>query len=486
MAGVNALFLPGGAKNINLVCLLLAVCFLLFLPLKKEMWYDESISVLISNGFSHETAGELSATQSVSSETLAKMNTSAMVYKATVIDNGNSFIYNIALHYFCLVCGKSIGTYLWFSKLWGAASLLAFFTLCNLLFEGSIFTALALVLFLTDKVFWGMGHEIRGYQMGIFFIIMATVYCYKFLYRQEKSLYLLLTGLFCVGAVLSHYLSVYAILVLVAYLIFTKKAALFSAKNVGAMLLPVALVGIYLAVSISGFQKMSNMNAHIKEKSLTEGFSIVKALILSLKFTSANFKIAFTAFKDATPVILIAFAIIAALYFAALKLATSQIEKRNLNFLVILGVSGTILLAALSIKSQHYTALYFRYYSFCVPFSTLATAYMLKIFFTNARVNKIMAAGIATVVFIPCIAIFALSIIKHKPELSYNHIAIAAELVKSNISTIEIPDWRDAMMIQSFLPANKNVQYLMNTSSQDFVLHTSDGLQKIPVIRLDN
>ena len=88
----------GLAKKINIFCLLAAIIAVLLLPLKKEIWYDETISMQCSKGISSDAPSLFANTNTTNSETLAGLNTAGNVFNATVLDNGNSYLFNIGLH----------------------------------------------------------------------------------------------------------------------------------------------------------------------------------------------------------------------------------------------------------------------------------------------------------------------------------------------------------------------------------------------------
>ena len=234
----------GLAQKINIFCVLFGIAIILFLPLKKEIWYDETISVLCAKGLSHDTPLQFADSSVVSSETINRLNTNANVFEATVNDNANSYLYNIGLHWFSSVCGNSIGAYMLLTKLLAIASILAFFMLCRQILGNNYFTTLALILFNCDIDFIGMSHEIRAYSMGILFITLAGIYFFRFL-KDDKPLHLFLTGLFSVAAILTHFLSVYIILVFLGAMLLYKKASLFNLKNIVAIMIPVALIAFY-------------------------------------------------------------------------------------------------------------------------------------------------------------------------------------------------------------------------------------------------
>ena len=481
----DSVFSIATIKSINLFCLFIAVFLMLFLPVKKEIWYDETISVKCSQGISHDTRAEIGQSGTVSSDQIRQLNTFGNVYHATLVDNGNSFLYNLLLHWFTLMFGNTLAMYNLFSRLCGVAALLAFFKLSRWFLGNTIFTSLAILLFVSDNDFWGMSHEIRAYALGIFFVTMAVAHCVRFINGEEKPIDLMLTGLFSVGAVLSHYLSVYVILVIVGYMVFAKKGKLFAPKNLLAMALPVALIGLYFALSFSAFGNMSNQNHKIAERLASQGFSISEVFIRSIRFTDVNFKAIFPSFKANTPIIMVSFLLVIGLFIAGYKLCTAE-QRKNMIMLGVLGVSSSVFLALLSLKAHHYTALYYRYYSFCLPFATLFVAYVLMVIAQSKKLNMILRGGVVALFLLPCLLLFAKGIKPGKTDVKYNHLGIAGKVQKENISKLGVPDWDDALLTQCFLPANQKVDYIPNTESADFVFYKPQGVEKIALIRRDD
>jgi hypothetical protein len=474
---------PGLAKKINILCLLAAIVVVLVLPLHKEIWYDETVSMLCSKGISHDSPALMGNATTVSSTALEQMNTLKNVYKATVLDNGNSIIYNVKLHYFTLLFGNSISMYMLFSKLCAIVTLLAFFALCRLVVKDGIFTSVAILLLAADLNFIGMSHEIRAYELGMCFCTLAAVFFYKFMYDEEKPFYLFLLGLFSVGAVLSHFLSLYVIVVFLGYMVASKKAKLLSGKNIPAMLVPVALVAVYLACAYMGLKYMSHENEKFQAKAAALPFSAVHVLFRSMAMGALDFKAVFPAFGEKKLAVIFSVLLLAALYIGALKSAENKEEKRNLNLFLILGASGTLFLALLCFKSGHYTALYNRYHSFCIPFACLFTAYTFYLMAKSAKVQMTLKAAAMAVIVLPACGLFVIAASKVKDNVEYNHIAIAKEIVRDKVSKIEIPTWDDAFLIQSVLPRGYKIDYVLNAASPYFTLYKAGGPEKVPLIR---
>ena len=473
---------PAIAKKVNIFCLLIAIVVVLVLPLKKEIWYDESISILISKGINNDSKTLFANSTTISSATIEQLNTLPNVYKASVIDNGNSFLYNVCLHWFTGLFGNSIPVYMLLSKLSSIAALLAFFVLCRLFLKDSIFTSVAIVFLATDLNFIGMSHEIRAYAMGAFFITLAVVYLYRYLWENEKPLYLFFIGLFSVAAILCHFLSVYAVLVFLAYLVFVKKAKLLSLNNLIAIMIPVLLIATYFYFSFVGLKYMSNQNEAIAHKAAMEPFTLLHVVYRSMAMVAIDFKVVFASFTAKKTVGIASFLLVIVMYMMALKNANDKTEKRNLHLLFILGVAGSFFLALLCFKSHHYTAMYNRYHSFCIPFACLFTAYVLYVLFKKPGVNMAIKGGVLAITLLPCCALFVLFLRTSNPPLRYNHIALAKEITTDKVAKIEVPDWNDAFLIQSFLPQGYKIDYVLNKSSLYFTLYKANSTEQVLII----
>ncbi len=475
----------GLTEIINLVCLITGIFIIILLPLKKEIWYDETVSILISKGISPDTKQLFADNTPVSSATLHQFNTIPHVFEATVSDNANSFIYNLALHWYTQLCGNTIAGYMWFSKLIAIATLIAFWFLCKLFFNNNIFTSVAILLLSTDIDFVAMSHEIRAYAMGILFITLAAVNFYKFMYRAEKPVWLFLTGLFSVAAVLCHFLSVYVVVVFLVALIYNKGRALFATKNIIAIVMPVLMIAAYFLGTYSGLQTMSRQNHEIQERALAAGFSNLEVMSRAMKFTAVNLKLVFPSFMGSRQVIIMSFLLAVALYGAGIKLAKDKEQKSTLHLLLALSAGSSIFLALLCAKSHHYTALYYRYFSFCLPFCCLFVAYLLYLFFTSPRIKNAIASGIAVVIILPSVLLFVQWVKNTKPVQKYNFTDVAGIITASGYNKIEVPQWRDAFLINALLPDGYKIDYFRNPAATEFTVYKAEGITKIPVIRND-
>jgi len=476
----------GLTRKINIFCLLAAMAIILVLPLKKQIWYDETISILCAHGISHATPAQLANTTTLTSDTLNALNTPGNVFTATVYDNANSYLYNITLHYWAILFGNTLSAYMLLSKLCAIVTLLAIFTLCRQFFGDSPFTAIALLLLLTDNNFTGMSHEVRAYAMGIMLVTLAAVPLCRYLFAEEKARYLLLTSVFSVAAILSHFLTAYIILVFIAALVILKWRTLVTLKNILCILLPLSALVLFFALSYQGLQVMARQNHDIQKRLSSVPFSLGEVLLRSVKFTEINFKIVFPAFTGSLAIIIASLVLLKALYIYGYLAARSLRERQKLIILTALAVSSTIFLAALSIKAHHYTSLYNRYYSFCVPFCSLATAYILYLIFKNVNCSSTAYGGLLSVIVMPSIMLCILFNRPTKPAQAYNHIDIARSIITGKAATLTVPAWNEALLVHCFLPANTSLQYIRDTTNPNFTIATPGASPiTIPVIRHD-
>jgi hypothetical protein len=476
---------PVLSKKINIICLLVTIVIVLVLPFKKEIWYDETVSILCSKGISHDTPGLFANTNTLSSATLQQLNDTKHVFNATVVDNANSFLYNISLHWFTSLFGNTITAYTLFSKLCAIAALLSLFFLSRLMLKDHLFTAAAVLLLGVDYGFISISHELRSYTMAIFFVTMAAAWGYKFLFQNGKPLYLFVTAAFSVAAIMSHFLSIYIVLVLFGSLLAFKSNALYYVKNIAALLVPVAFLALFLFYSRSGLKIMGHQNQDIQQAHATSHFNMKYVVFRSIRFTAINFKAIYPAVRNYKTVSILSFLLVIALYITGIKVANDKTERRNLHWLFILGVSSSVFLALLCVRSHHYTSLYYRYYSFGIPFCSLFVAWALYLCIKSSKVNKLIKYSLPVLVIGPVLILSVLQVRKDIPEVKYNHAAIAEEITRNKIDKLDVPDWRDALLVQSLLPNGYKIDYFRNPDVPFFVLHSATSEERIPVIRQD-
>jgi hypothetical protein len=56
---------------------------------------------------------------------------------------------------------------------------------------------------------------------------------------------------------------------------------------------------------------------------------------------------------------------------------------------------------------------------------------------------------------------------------------VAKEIVRDNVSKIEVPDWEDALLIQAVLPKGYKIDYVLRPASPYFALYKNGIVEKI-------
>jgi hypothetical protein len=469
--------------KINIASLLLAIAIVCLLPLRKEIWYDETVSILCSKGISHDTPASFAGRATATSADLNALNTPANVFNATVLDNGNSYLYNIALHYVTAWSGNSVSAYMILSRLCAIATLLAFYALCGIFFKDSLLTSLALLFLVIDNNFIGMSHEIRAYAMGILFVTLSGLYFFRYLYVSPRVRYLSLTSLFAVCAVLSHFLTLYILLVLAAGLLVVRGASLFSFRNVVALVVPLLLLALFFYEAWQGLQIMSRQNHDIQTATATQSFSLAEVALRAARFTAIDFKLVAPSFSGRAWVTMGCLLLLLFLFAAAFKVADKR-ERQQLALLALLGCSSSVFLALLSIRAHHYTSLYNRYFSFCVPFCCLAVVYMLRLLSRYGR-YKWLVCGLGGTILATSVMLFYLGNRPHNIDVRYNHPVVARMLTASQATRLDVPQWSDAMLVNSFLPADAKIDYLHKPGGDTFAIYTPHGVQYLKAISID-
>ena len=90
------------------------------------------------------------------------------------------------------------------------------------------------------------------------------------------------------------------------------------------------------------------------------------------------------------------------------------------------------------------------------------------------------------IIMVPCCTLFVLGIKNTKTILKYNHIAIAEQIAHDNIVKLGVPEWRDAMLVNSFLPPGYKIDYFRIPETQNFILYKTSGEDQVPAIKDDH
>ncbi len=466
--------------------LFVGLLLIFLLPLEKDIWYDESISVLCSKGISYETSLAFTGRDTVTAGEISRYNTFLDVYVATVRDNANSFLYNVGLHWFTGIFGNSLGIYVLFSKLLAAITLLVSFQLARMLMGYHPLTGIATLLLMFDGIFLGMSHEVRAYIMGMLFAALTGLSVLKCITTGISPRRLLTASLWAVAAILCHFLSVYVILSLFAFVLVIGWRRLFTVANIAAVAIPVLLLGVYFYLSLDGLKVMQGQNDTIAAKVADTGHQATLGVVLTetLRLAALDFKLQLVSFAgNSLLIITCSFALVLLLFIWSLKVARTREVRINLLFLFCAGISGSLFLAFLCLRSGHLTAIYGRYHSFCIPFATLFSAYALFVLFQNVRGSSRYAVfTFAALIIIPCTVYFVKIAQDRSVDAKYNQYKVAAAVIAQKADRVVVPHVRHAFLIQSFMPSGIELSYIIDAQATQYTLFGGAGVQKMNIL----
>lgn len=482
--GIAVIMIPPGViKTINILVLLAVIAIIAWLPAHKEVWYDETISMMCSKGI-RNNPDLLSDSTHLTSRFIEQFNNSKDVFGATVTDNANSWLYNQLLHWTTCIAGNTFSAYMLLSRVCTIVAFLFFYLLCEQLWGSSLLTSVAIALLAFDVDFLGMSHEIRAYSMAGMFACISGYYFVRYLKDGFTVRRLFLIVLLSSAMVLSHFLTVYIVLLYALGLLVYGFRQVFTVRSVVAILVAILPVALFFLSAWQGLQVMSQQNAKIAQLHAGVGFSAMHVIWQSLRFVSLNFKLPLAAFGNIHWVSMGVFLALCGLFIVALR--TGQgVQKRIVVFLFLLGGSSTAFLAFLCFKSGHYTALYYRYHTFAIPFAVLFTVYALYILGTSRKSMQYVQYLVLVVSVSLSGYLFILGL-KSPAYLKYNHFAIAASIMEHNVHEVSLPSWRDAWLIQCRLSRGYELNYHKMPNTTSFVFDIDGKRQDIPVIAKDN
>ena len=469
--------------QLDRLVLLVCVLFVLFIPVDKRIWYDETVSVLCSKGISHSTPAAFEGVSLITNAELGSYNTPSKVFDATVIDNSNSYLYNITLHYFTNLFGNTVNTYVLLSRLFSVLSLVSFFFLSRRFIASPIFRSVALLLLLADPVFFGMSMEIRAYAAGIFFTCLSALYLTRFIDGEDSPGNLFFTFLFSVAAFLTHFLAVYVLLVYGLLLIILKGKKLLSKKYILPVLIPVLLLGLFFAFALSGLMVMNKQNEGIAEMHKGE-FTYASVFFNFVRFTAINMKVVLPAFHPSDIIKLLSLVVVILVCTLARKLANDKIHRRHTYMLLLLAISGSLMLTALSLIAKHNTPFYNRYFSFAIPFNCLFIAYFLYLLFKKSRFAIVNYTTL--LFFIVPVTLLFYKGLGTKGNVKYTHTDIADIIVADKMTDVVVKESADALLIHCFLPQGYKLNYHVDPTATSFNAYNSTTTRALPIIRIDN
>jgi len=452
--------------------------FALFLRLvninEHSLWFDEKTSVLIAQGIKYGDA--TSHDSIVSSNFLNEQNNLQHVYSSTIADNGNCVAYNFTLHFWVNIFGTSDSAARLLSVLFSLASLVLIF-LFSLKNYGFKIAAFVLVLFALNPLSVAYANEARGYSMGTFFTLSASLILWQFIFHKEVDkpwLKVLLYGL-CAGlALLSHYLtaSVFIAHALIALILLRNKKGWIYLISGGAIAVFIfalwMLNGGLEGLKILKYQTDAYAKILAEYKEGTSGFvmpatigNMVTGAVQVWLQEFGNGLQAFFRIRMIMPLLLLPLGIIAFLFWK-----NKENRKQYLFFFTIFITQ--ILFAAYSAFSSGHTISFQPLYSnFAAPYIFLFLA--LGLFYIYEK-NKIVGGVLIAIQIV--ILNFSLNAVysdipKNRKSNPYPQIAASLENSKN---TIQCSTWKDVQMLSLYLPKEKNYTFKIDTALGDVIL----------------
>ncbi|MEO8734425.1 MAG: glycosyltransferase family 39 protein, partial [Flavobacteriales bacterium] len=222
------------------------------------LWGDEQASMQVATGqrYVEDTISTYTNLQLRSTDRFSG------VIRSTINDNGNSVLYNVALHYWIGVFGRSDLAARSLSLLFGICLILVAFRFTEVL-TGSLSAAYLAAAFLAfHPLVVGYAQEARAYSMALLFSLLSSLFLLEGMSRKvgwAKFFYLYLATL--IVALLSHYLVVYVLgaqLIVVAIGLREKRKWMLLC---GGLLVVLVVIGLWFRVGgVQGLQVLRDQN----------------------------------------------------------------------------------------------------------------------------------------------------------------------------------------------------------------------------------
>ena len=462
-------------KRTNIAVLITCVALVLAFSTHKHLYYDEAHYIMASKGITQLNVNQFDSLQSFTSADLAKENTLSHIYT-----NG---LYNILLHYYTTIFGRSFNAHLSLSVLIGILIMIAFYRLATQFFGDTLYTSLALIFFCTNMAIFNMTHDITPYIFSVFCVVMSGIYFFRYLYKASSPANLLLLGLWSAFGLMAHLFVIYIIAAYIITLIATEKAAFFRKSNILPLLVPIVLLVVFYAPQALFLIKYStDYRTHAVHTNVIINLSLSETIQLFFKSVAINFKAIFPLFKDTTMVRAGSFFFVIIVYiFGARMFAHDKPVQKKYHLLFALGIISCLFLAALAAYTNNRLLFSYRYFAFSIPFCCLFITMFLRGILTADKLGMLYKLALPAILILPGLYEFTANRL-HQTIIPNNYVQTAEYIRQNNIHQISTPDAIDAAFINSLLPANYPMTYLMDHHSTDFILYRASTTERIPVI----
>lgn len=462
-------------KRTNIAVLIACIALVLAFSTHKHLYYDEAHYIIASKGISQLNVNTFDSLQSFTSADLAKQNSLGNLY--------TQGLYNIVLHYYTGIFGRSLNAHLSLSIIIGILLLIAFYKVSREFFVDSLYTSLSLLLLCTNMVIFKMNFDITPYIFSVFCVATSALYFFRYLYRAATPVNLLLLGLWSAFGIMAHLFVSYIVIIYIVALLGKEKGTFFRKGNILPLLAPIALLCIFFAPqALFLIRYSSDFRTHALNTHSQVALSTPEAFQLFLKSVAINFNLIFPIFKDTLAVRAVSFVFAILIFLAGAKMfAPHKEEQRKFTILFALGIISCLFLAALAIATNNRLLFSYRYFAFSIPFCCLFLTMFLRGILSAPKLGMLYKLALPAILILPGLYEFTANRL-HKTIIPNNYVQTAEYIRQNNIHRISTPDAIDAAFINSLLPADYTMTYIMDHHSTDFILYRASTTEHIPVI----
>jgi uncharacterized membrane protein len=394
------------------------------------------------------------------------------VVRSTIHDNGNSVLYNMALHCWLSAFGCSDLAARSLSLLLGICIIPAAFRFAKVL-TGNLSTAYLSAVFIAfHPLVVGYAQEARGYSMALLFSLLSSLFLIEGMCRKVAwTKYFFFWSVTLIAALLSHYLVVYVLgAQLVIATIWLKEKRKWKALGTALVVVSVTLGLWFLVGGAEGFQVLRDQNRmHVIQaeayklgdppyalpaslQNVATGMVQTGLHVFGNRIQDMGFRI-----REIGVLLLIPLLLIAGLV-AAIRRRQPKEARPMFMLLAFIGAQSVFAVAA-SVRTGHCLAFLPQYALFVVPYAMVLLALSVaEVLGSTGRYKSIM---IVTVIAYGLVCLIGLQVTYSNPlgKFPVRNEALAAA---RNIEADYAPD--DTVLVRSRMEA-RSINIYFSTHS---------------------
>jgi|GEM_PF-3729333 len=330
-------------------------------------------------------------------------------------DNGNSFFYNLTLHWFGKLFGNTDNVFRWFSVIFDIVSLLTIASIGRLLKIDRTRILLACIIFALYPLFISFGGIIRTYA----FTTSITLLLIRLVISADKSVRPIWSVLSIASLAtilfLSHYLTYYILLVVALFFLFNRKILPTHFNRIGiGFTLAGFICGAFLFFNYQGLSTINKRSKNYEEvaksghsnsrklEAITPGlFAKKTAHYLNAYYIGSN------TVENRTRVItnekiavVVCFVLLLLPVILLFNLKPDLDNRKWVVLFASLFIAGNLSAIALSLLAGHMTSLNPKYSMFSIPFFILVVCFFVKpTIITRAAIAFVLLVSIYTLYY---------------------------------------------------------------------------------------